>query len=106
MNIGEKLKRLRTNLGLSQVEVAEKAKITKQTLYKYENNIVTNIPLDNIETLAKILGVSPGYIMGWEDHEQAFNKRIMAYASKLMNLSDENRMLVETMIDKLNKGDN
>jgi len=40
--------------------------VSKQTLYKYENNIITNIPFDKIETAAKIGNVSPSYLMGWE----------------------------------------
>ncbi len=97
MSIGERIKRLRQESGLSQVEVAEKANISKQTLYKYENNIVTNIPLENIETLAKILSVTPGYIMGWENNEDYAQK----LANKILALSEENRKLIETMIDKL-----
>ena len=34
-------------------------------LQKYENNIITNIPSDKIESAARICNVSPAYIMGW-----------------------------------------
>lgn len=53
MTVGERIKELRTQLGLSQVEFAEKINVSKQTLYKYENNIITNIPSDKIEAAAK-----------------------------------------------------
>ena len=39
---------------------------SKQNIYKYENNIITNIPSDKIELMAKIFNVSPCYIMGWD----------------------------------------
>lgn len=67
MTVGERIKKLRLKLGISQVEFADKINVSKQTLYKYENYIVTNIPSDKIEQSAKILNVSPAYLMGWTD---------------------------------------
>lgn len=64
-SIGERLKALRLKSGLTQEEVGRHAHISKQTLYKYENGIVTNIPADKIELLATIYSVTPAYIMGW-----------------------------------------
>ena len=34
---------------------------------KYENNIVTNIPSIKLQSIAKVLEVSPAYLMGWEN---------------------------------------
>ena len=67
MTVGERIKELRTQLGLSQVEFAEKINVSKQTLYKYENNIITNIPSDKIEAAAKVGHVSPSYLMVWDE---------------------------------------
>lgn len=67
MTIGERIKSLREKLNISQVDFADKINVSKQTLYKYENNIVTNIPSDKIEAIASITHVSPSYIMGWND---------------------------------------
>lgn len=66
MTVGERIKEARIQLGLSQVEFADKINVSKQTLYKYENNIITNIPSDKIEAAATLSGVSPAYLMGWE----------------------------------------
>ena len=67
MTIGERIKATRKRKRVSQVELAEKTHTLKQTLYKYENNIITNIPSDKVESIARALGVSPAYLMGWED---------------------------------------
>lgn len=69
MTIGERIKNVRTKLGISQVAFADKIGVSKQTLYKYENNIITNIPSDKIEAIAKFSGYSPSYFMGWENAE-------------------------------------
>lgn len=66
MEIGDRIKKCREILDISQTELAEKAGISKQTLYKYENNIITNIPSDKIEKLASLLKTTPAYLMGWE----------------------------------------
>lgn len=65
MTVGQRLKQLREKAGLSQVDLAAKLNVSKQNLYKYENDIITNIPSDKIEEAASILNVSPSYIMGW-----------------------------------------
>ena len=67
--IGDRIKNARENKGITQTELGDKIGSTKQTVYKYENNIVTNIPLDKIESIASELNVSPAFIMGWDDRD-------------------------------------
>jgi transcriptional regulator with XRE-family HTH domain len=69
MNIGEKIRFMRVKNGLSQEALAKSLKTTKQAIYKYENGIVTNIPLEKIEILSTILNTTPAYLMGWEEAE-------------------------------------
>lgn len=67
MTKGERIKRLREQRGINQTALADRIDTSKQTLYKYENDIITNIPSDKIEALAEALGTTPAYIMGWDD---------------------------------------
>ena len=39
---------------------------TRQAVYKYENDIVTNIPYDKVLQIAKTLNVDPWAILGWK----------------------------------------
>lgn len=66
MTVGERIKEVREKTGMSQVDFADKINVSKQTLYKYENNLITNIPSDKIEAVARVGGVSPAYLMGWD----------------------------------------
>lgn len=79
MTVGERIKALRESLGISQVDFAAKINVSKQTLYKYENNLITNIPSDKIEAVARVGNVSPAYLMGWEaeapEEKPAFTAR-------------------------------
>ncbi|MBP3277752.1 MAG: helix-turn-helix transcriptional regulator [Butyrivibrio sp.] len=67
MTIGTRIKNFRTAANMSQTELAQKIKVSKQTLYKYENDIITNIPSDKIELMASALSVTPAQIMGWNE---------------------------------------
>lgn len=67
MSIGQKIKLVREQKNLTLDEVAKMCETTKQTIYKYENEIVTNIPYDKIVLLSKALDVSPSYLFGWKE---------------------------------------
>ena len=66
MTIGERIREARTAKGLTQEQLAEQVHVTKQAVYKYETGIVTNIPLDKLESITACLGVAPGYLAGWQ----------------------------------------
>ncbi len=67
MEMGERIRKLRKENGLTQTELAEKVQTTKQNIYKYEKGIITNIPPDKIEALAEALNTTPAYLTGWDD---------------------------------------
>ena len=67
MTLGDRIRNARLQKDMTQEEVALDIGTTKQTIFKYENGLVTNIPLDRLEALADVLDVSPAYLMGWED---------------------------------------
>lgn len=71
MSIGKRIKSAREQKNMTLDEVAKLCNTTKQTIFKYENEIVTNIPYDKIVLLAKALGVSPSYLFEWEEPETA-----------------------------------
>ena len=58
MSVGKRIKELRINQGLTLREVAKKIGVATQTIHKYENEIVTNIPIDRIEEIAKVLNTN------------------------------------------------
>lgn len=70
MNIGERIRELRERQGISQTKLAEACEISKQTLYKYETGIVTNIPSDKVERIASELNTTPVYLMGWSGSDE------------------------------------
>lgn len=102
MTVGERLKQLREKVGISQVDLATKINVSKQTLYKYENSIITNIPSDKIEDVAKILNVSPSYIMGWTQYDEncagreASDEKVMKFHGPEKQLMENYKQLSDT----------
>lgn len=108
MTMGEKIKALRTEKGLTQPELAKQINTTKQAIFKYENGIVTNIPSDKIERLAELFDVSPAYLMGWEekksalpDDDSALNAMIL---ERFLKLTPENRLALLEYLERLMRG--
>lgn len=67
MNVGDRIKLRRKEIGMSQTDLANKVGSTKQNIYKYENGIITNIPSDKVEAISAVLCTTPAYLMGWDD---------------------------------------
>ena len=70
MTVGDRIRQVRQEQDVTQQELADYIGVSKQAVYKYENNIVTNIPTDKVDAIAKRLKVSPAYLMGWEEKPQ------------------------------------
>ncbi|MBR2342667.1 MAG: helix-turn-helix domain-containing protein [Clostridia bacterium] len=60
-----KLHELRKARGLTLSELALRVGTSKQTIHRYENGTITNIPPEKVEALAYALAVSPSELMGW-----------------------------------------
>lgn len=118
--LGQRLRELRTLAGLTLDEAGKRIGASKQTLYKYETGIITNIPLDKIEELAKLYHVSPAEIMGWSDDDENYyhdpeaaaladmikdNPRYRVLFEASRNLSADDVNFVIDMINKLAKTD-
>lgn len=104
MTVGDRIRKKRELSGISQTELAKRLDISKQTLYKYEKNIITNIPSNKIEELSKILHVSESYLMGWEDNLNKENSdlipdilsdtALLEHIKKLICLNDEHKQAI------------
>lgn len=67
MAIKDNIKARRLELGYTLEELANMIGTSRQNVFKYENGIISNIPSDKIESLAKALKTSPARLMGWEE---------------------------------------
>ena len=64
---GDRIKECRIINRLTQEEVAAHLGLGKQAVWKYESGNVTNIPLENLESMAVLFRTTPAYLAGWSD---------------------------------------
>ena len=69
----EKIKELRLLRGLTLEQVATVVGVGKSTVRKWEVGMIANMRNDKIKALAKALGTTPEYLMGWDDAEHNKN---------------------------------
>lgn len=68
MELKDRIKRYRKLNKLTLEDVAKIIGVSKQTVQKYENGIISNIPSDRIESMAKAFSCTPADLMGWDDY--------------------------------------
>lgn len=65
MSLGNRIRKLRNERGISQLELSERVDVSRQTLSKWENDIV--LPdVDNLIKLSYEFGVSTDFLLGLE----------------------------------------
>ena len=68
-DMGRKIRELREKRGLTQREVANAVGVTEATVSRWESGHINNMRRDKIQSLAKILQVSPLVIMGMKEQD-------------------------------------
>lgn len=61
--LGEQIKKLRMNKGMSQVQLAEKLNVTKQSVSNWENEYIMS-SVDMLIKIANFFNVSTDYLLG------------------------------------------
>ena len=115
MTIGERIKKRRTEIGLSVDELAAKIGKDRATVYRYESKKIEKLPINILKPLAEALQTTESYLMGWEDAtiEDLTNHEISvikAYRNKpeMQNAVDkllgvESSGLADDMFDTIQK---
>ena len=66
IDLYKNIKKERIEKGLSQEELAQKIGYADKTMISRIENGKIDLPQSKIEEFAKIFGVTPGYLMGWD----------------------------------------
>ena len=67
--MAQRIKELRQEKNLTLEQVADVVGVGKSTVRKWETGMIANMRRDKIADLAKALGTTPAYLMGWEEDE-------------------------------------
>ena len=65
--LANKLREMRKEKGLTLETLAEKLGTSRQTIHRYENGTISNIPPEKVMLLAEALDTTPSKLMGWEN---------------------------------------
>lgn len=65
--MAQRIKALRQEKGLTLEQVADVVGVGKSTVRKWETGMIANMRRDKIADLAKALGTTPTYLMGWKE---------------------------------------
>lgn len=71
-DMAKRIRELRLSQNLTLEEVANVVGVGKSTVRKWETGMIENMRRDKIARLAKALGTTPAYLMGWENPESSF----------------------------------
>ena len=109
--IGQRIKQRRTELGMTQEELAHKmGYASKTTINKIENGI-NDVTQSKIIAFSKALETSVAYLMGWDDNlnkdaailtvDLLSDQDAMNAMKKILELSKEDKKTIYDMIDFL-----
>ena len=99
MDIGKRIKTLRTKLGITQEELAKRVGYTsRSTINKIELGI-NDITQSKIVSLAKALNTSPAYLMGWENETEKTDIQML-----YDNLNETNQLALLSYAEGLTIG--
>lgn len=80
MTMGERICELRTAHNMSMEELGKYLGVGRSAIFKYEKGQVENLPRSTIEKMAILFGVSPSYIMcfdEWDKNSQVLSDEVM-----------------------------
>lgn len=101
MTFQNRLKQLREESNLTQLELAQKFNITSQTISQYERGIRTP-DFNLLNSIADFFGVSVDYLLGRTDIKNYEEDTIAAHTDdRTQNLSEEDKKQLNDFIDFL-----
>jgi transcriptional regulator with XRE-family HTH domain len=98
MSLGGRIKQIRQQKKMSQIELAEKADIYQKNISRYE--LDTSIPSATaLKKIADALGVSTDYLLGDEDQVIIKDKELLRNFKEVQNLPKDVREVVDTFLN-------
>ena len=101
--MAQRIKALRQEKGLTLEQVADVVGVGKSTVRKWETGMIANMRRDKIASLAKALGTTPEYLMGWDEKETSPSELQLTEGEKILldlfnRVPEDKQQLVLQMI--------
>lgn len=97
MTIGDRIRIKREELSLSQTDLAKKAGYNDRTSISKFEHAGDDISMKQVKRVAKALGVSAAYLMGWEEQskDKTINDLLELIPSEIINDSELYSQIIE-----------
>ena len=105
MTIGERIRRRRIELGMSQDELAKRLGYKDRSTISYIEKNGGNLQMSKVEEIAKILDIPPEVLMGWGESEDevVLTSREQKMLALFRTLNADGQEVALTMITVLSK---
>ena len=99
------------NKGLSFAELEKLTGVSHSALQRYASGETKKIPVDVIEKIASVTGVTARYLMGWDEDESSLDEKdipehfekYIELIKRYEKLNEHNRNLVDELINSLSR---
>ena len=101
--MAQRIQSLRKEKGLTLEQVADVVGVGKSTVRKWETGMIANMRRDKIADLAKALGTTPAYLMGWDEKKDSPSELQLTEGEKMLldlfnRVPEDQQQLVLQMI--------
>ena len=107
MNLGDRIKNRRKELGMTVDDLAKIVGKSRATIYRYENGAIEKLPTDVLVPFADALDTTPDYLMGWtEDSKRdrfhlTFHRKTIDSAIEKAAIEEIERIISNSNFDAL-----
>lgn len=100
--LNENIKKIRLEKKITQEELGNFIGVNKATIQRYESGIISNIPSDKIENIARYFKVTPAYLMGWAEEQEEPKLKVLAKNFEKLSEKDQEKIIsiIEIMINE------
>jgi transcriptional regulator with XRE-family HTH domain len=113
MDVGDRIRLLREQKGMTLEDLGNKVGVGKSTVRKWETGMIANMRRDKIKKVADALDTSPEYLMGWTDEApepikpqgDRGKEALLTYAKQLYENYQKASPEIQKAVDLLLKND-
>lgn len=99
MTVGQRIKIKREEKGLSQKELANLIGYESKSAMSYVEADKRELPFDKLSEVAKVLGVSPNWLLGWTEEPVFIKTDLSVIVEELKTLDSDQLARVRKYIE-------
>ena len=99
MTVADRIKNKRIELGLSQTELAERAKYSDKTAISKIEHSGNEITMKQVRRIAGALGVTTEYLMGWQKQVEQATGKLEPYMKQLAEQTEQLKEVLSYDLD-------